>query len=126
MACPKSGTWLSATATRFAAIMRWTASNWISSVMLSFSNALAGASLALRHKYGVKVYPSLDDPRVRDKTANQLRSTPATYRGRALEAWSSGADGVYMFNFFDPRSPLWRELGDPTPLVKLDRNYFAS
>jgi hypothetical protein len=81
-------------------------------------------SVALGHKYGVKVYPSLDEPRVRDQTANELRSSLATYRGRALEAWSAGVDGIYMFNYFDPRSSLWRELGDPAALVKLDRNYF--
>jgi hypothetical protein len=82
-------------------------------------------SVALGHKYGVKVYPSLDEPRVRDQTANQLRSSVATYRGRALEAWSAGVDGIYMFNFFDPHSPLWRELGEPKALTKLERNYFA-
>jgi hypothetical protein len=82
-------------------------------------------SVALGRKYGVKVYPSLDEPRVRDQTANQLRLSLATYRGRALEAWLAGADGIYMFNFFDPHSPLWRELGDPKDLRKLERNYFA-
>jgi len=49
-----------------------------------------------------------------------------TYRGRALNAWNAGADGIYMFNFFDPLSRLWRELGDPTVLRMRSRNYFAS
>jgi hypothetical protein len=83
-------------------------------------------SVALGHKYGVKVYPSLDEPRIRDEAARALRSTPETYRGRALNAWHAGADGVYLFNFFDPLSPLWRELGDPALLRSKDRNYFAS
>ncbi len=83
-------------------------------------------SVALGRKYGVKVYPSLDEPRVRDEAARKLRESPATYRGRALNAWSAGGDGVYLFNFFDPHSPLWRELGDPAALRKLDRSYFAS
>lgn len=83
-------------------------------------------SVQLGHKYGVKVYPSLDEPRVRDEAARKLRASPATYRGRAMNVWDAGADGVYLFNFFDPFSPLWRELGDPTVLRQRDRNYFAS
>jgi hypothetical protein len=83
-------------------------------------------SAALGHKYGVKVYPSLDEPRVRDADARKLRATVETYRGRGLSAWHAGADGIYMFNFFDPISPLWRELGEPGLLKNRDRNYFAS
>jgi hypothetical protein len=83
-------------------------------------------SVALGHKYGVKVYPSLDESRVRDESARQLRESLPTYRGRALNVWAAGADGVYLFNFFDPTSPLWRELGDPAKLRQLERNYFAS
>ena len=83
-------------------------------------------SVSLARKYGVKVYPSLDEPRVRDESARQLRSLPATYRGRASNVWAAGADGVYMFNFFDPASSLWRELGDVEKLRRADRNYFAS
>lgn len=83
-------------------------------------------SVKLGHKYGVKVYPSLDEPRVRDEAARKFRSSLATYRGRAMNVWAAGADGVYMFNYFNPNSPLWNELGDPAELRKLDRNYFAS
>jgi len=83
-------------------------------------------SVQLGHKYGAKVYPSLDEPRVRDEAARQLRASLATYRGRAMNVWAAGADGVYLFNFFDPHSALWRELGDSAILRKLDRNYFAS
>jgi len=67
-------------------------------------------SVRLGHRYGVKVYPSLDESRVRDEAARTLRSSPAAYRGRALNVWASRPDGVYIFNFFDPHSPLWREL----------------
>ena len=83
-------------------------------------------SVKLGRKYGVKVYPSLDEPRVRDPEAQKARATIANYRGRALQAWAAGMDGVYLFNFFDPKSPLWRELGDPDALRKLDRAYFLS
>jgi hypothetical protein len=83
-------------------------------------------SVALGHKYGVPVYPSLDESRVRDESARALRSSVAAYRARAMNVWAAGADGVYMFNFFNPRSPLWRELGDPATLQRMDKDYFAS
>jgi hypothetical protein len=83
-------------------------------------------SVRLAHKHGVKVYPSLDEPRVRDPEAQRTRASLESYRGRALQAWTAGMDGIYMFNFFDPKSPLWSELGDADVLRKLDRNYFLS
>ncbi|MBL9210016.1 MAG: hypothetical protein JNL92_06085 [Opitutaceae bacterium] len=83
-------------------------------------------SVALAREYGVKVYPSLDESRVRDPAARQLRSTTEAYRGRALEAWSAGADGVYLFNAFNPLDPIWRELGSPAQLAAAGRDFFAS
>ena len=43
-----------------------------------------------------------------------------------MEAWAAGMDGIYLFNYFDPKSPLWRELGDPEALRRLNRAYFLS
>lgn len=83
-------------------------------------------SVALGHRYGVKVYPSLDESRVRDVDARKLRSSTAAYRGRALEAWTAGADGVYLFNSFNPKDAIWRELGSPAQLAAAGRDYFAS
>lgn len=85
-------------------------------------------SVALGHKHDVPVYPSLDESRMKcrwpDKDeAAKVRNLPACYRARAAEAWDSGADGVYMFNLFNPRSPLWRELGDTKTLQGLDAVY---
>lgn len=83
-------------------------------------------SVALAREHGVKVYPSLDESRVRDADARKLRSTTEAYRGRALEAWSAGADGVYLFNAFNPLDPIWRELGAPAQLAAAGQDYFAS
>jgi hypothetical protein len=83
-------------------------------------------SVALGREHGVKVYPSLDESRVRDPEARKLRSSTQAYRGRALEAWSAGADGVYLFNAFDPKDPIWRELGSAEMLATADQDYFAS
>lgn len=85
-----------------------------------------GYSAALAHRHGVKYYPSLDESRVRDEAARRLRSSTAAYRGRALAAWRAGADGMYLFNAFNPNDPIWRQLGSPERLAAADREYFAS
>lgn len=83
-------------------------------------------SVALGHRYGVKVYPSLDETRLKNEAAVALRMTDRGYRARAANVWAAGADGVYLFNFFKPESSRWRELGDPRVLARLDKDYFAS
>lgn len=83
-------------------------------------------SVKLGHQYGIKVYPSLDESRVRDEEAKKIRMTSLAYRGRAANVWQSGADGVYFFNYFRPKGPVWRECGDADLLKKLDKDYFAS
>ncbi|MDR1284101.1 MAG: family 10 glycosylhydrolase [Opitutaceae bacterium] len=88
-------------------------------------------SVALARKYGVKVYPSLDDARVPDTAdtpphRSTLRMTDLAYRARVANARDAGADGVYFFNQFNPRRPIWREAGDPALLATLDKDYFAS
>ncbi len=80
-------------------------------------------SVALGHRYNVPVYPCLSETRMRDAEAAKARSSKECYRARALNAWAAGADGVYMFNSFNPRSPLWREMGDPKVLAPLDKVY---
>jgi len=80
-------------------------------------------STELGHKYGVPVYPCLSESRITDKEAATVRASVGCYRARAMNAWAAGADGIYMFNAFNPRSPLWRELGDPKTLDPLDKVY---
>ena len=84
-------------------------------------------SVALGHRYGVKVYPALTDPRVKGETRFKRSSEPA-YRARAASAWAAGADGLYLFNLYDidRQSPLWRELGDPAALALTDKQYFLT
>jgi hypothetical protein len=83
-------------------------------------------SVDLGHKYGVKVYPSFDESRIKDPDSQKLRRAVGAYRGRALNAWQAGADGIYLFNSFNPNSALWRELGSREMLQKLDQDYLAS
>lgn len=84
-------------------------------------------STALGRKYGVKVYSSVDEARIRRlPEAKKLRNSVLSRRGQAMNLWAAGIDGIYMFNVFDPMDPLWRELGDPKQLAGLDKDYFAS
>lgn len=86
-------------------------------------------SVALGHKYGVKVYPSLDESRVHDKAANVLRRSIAAYRGRSQNVLNSGSDGVYLFNYsdlFKTKFSLMKSMGSLDTLKGLDKVYFAS
>lgn len=83
-------------------------------------------SVELGREHGVPVYPSFDESRVRDPESKKLRTTAAAYRGRTLAARHAGADGVYLFNAFNPKDPIWNELGAPAKLLTLDHDYFAS
>ncbi|HOZ45654.1 MAG TPA: family 10 glycosylhydrolase [Candidatus Hydrogenedentes bacterium] len=80
-------------------------------------------SVDLGHKYGVPVYPCLSETRMRDPEAAKVRGSLESYRARAVNVWQSGADGIYMFNFFNPTSPLWWELGSMETLEPLDKVY---
>ena len=82
-------------------------------------------SIQLGRRYGVPVYPCLSESRIADREAAQVRNSLECYRARAMEAYDAGACGVYMFNFFNPHSPLWRELGDAKHLATLERVYCA-
>jgi hypothetical protein len=83
-------------------------------------------SIALARKYGVKIYPSLDESRAGDEEGKKLRITPLAYRARAAEIWNAGGDGIYLYNALGPDTSIWRELGDPKVLATLDKDYFAS
>jgi len=82
-------------------------------------------SVALGRKYAVAVYPCLSDSRVRGQ-ARFLRGSTEAYRGRAMNAWAAGANGVHLFNFFNPRAPIWKEIGSPDTLVGLDKLFFVT
>jgi len=79
----------------------------------------------LGHRHGVPVYPCLSESRVQGETRFSRQSIES-YRARAARAWASGADGIYLFNYFDPRGAVWRELGDPAALQRMDKLYFVT
>lgn len=108
-------------------IERWMADDLIDlmAVTCYFQLNAWEESVQLGHKYGVPVYPSLSESRITGEVG-KVRNSLAAYRARAMNVWHSGADGVYLFNYFNPRAPLWREAGDPKTLEKLDKVYAAS
>ena len=109
-------------------IERWMADGLIDLMVVSgyFRVNPWETSVALGQKHGVPVYPCISESRIRDKEAKKLRASVECYRGRAMNAWHSGMSGIYMFNFFNPDSPLWNELGDPKALAKMDKVYVTA
>jgi len=83
-------------------------------------------STALGKKYGIPVYCDLDPSIPYSLRSPYNRNSIETYRGRAMNAWDAGAAGIYIFNVFNPRHPLWRELGDPMALRRMDKFYFVN
>lgn len=88
-------------------------------------------SVELGHRYGVPVYASLSESRVNEKVDGKdgeftRHGNIESYRARAMEAWHAGVDGIYLFNFFNPRRAEWKELGDPKTLAGLDKLYFVT
>ncbi|MEE3368304.1 MAG: DNRLRE domain-containing protein [Planctomycetota bacterium] len=85
----------------------------------------------LGHQYDVPVYPCIDNSAMykggfwgggRGPDLLNLSSLEA-WRGAAMNIWNAGADGVYLFNCFNPQSAIWRELGARTTLANKDKLY---
>jgi hypothetical protein len=83
-------------------------------------------STALGARHRVPVYCDLD-PYVRPAAAPRFpRNSVEAYRGRARLAWNAGAAGIYIFNCFNPRDPLWWSIGDPAGMQGKDTYYFVN
>ncbi len=80
----------------------------------------------IAHKYDVAVFAGLSESRVRGDASPFNRNSIESYRGRAMRAWHAGVDGIYLFNYFNPRGIFLREIGDPDKLRKLDKIYYAT
>ena len=91
-------------------------------------------SAALGRKYGVKVYPSLDEARIKEPEARAERERPECYRARAANALAAGMDGIYLFNYksrdvkaFGPDSErIFGEIGSLETLDDKNKTYYAS
>lgn len=77
----------------------------------------------LGRRFDVPVYACLSASRLVSPSSPEGEADLPLWRGEALRAWEAGVDGIYTFNRFDPRSPLFFELGDPALLRTLPRRY---
>ncbi len=78
--------------------------------------------VALGKKHGVPFYACLCSRRLAErKKLKDREHMLKRFRGEAYLAWKGGVSGIYTFNQFNPRAPVFRELGDPDLLEKLSR-----
>ena len=83
-------------------------------------------TVALCHRHSVAVFPCLSNCTMQDLSARKRRMNIETYRARAMNVWASGADGIQIFNCFDPTHPLWREIGSQETLQGLTKHYYGT
>lgn len=76
---------------------------------------------ALGKRCDLPVYACLTSRRIMGGGGPTAETDLPRWRGEALRAWQGEVNGMYTFNRFDPRDPLFRELGDPHLLQTLDR-----
>jgi len=89
----------------------------------------------LGHRYGVPVYPSLDESRVKDAEAKSRRYKKQVTAARAELALSQGCDGVLLYNYYnihgtsaaaEDAKEAVRIISDPAALSAADKTFFAS
>jgi len=79
--------------------------------------------VALGKKYDTPVYACLSGSRIVSASdpEKSTADTTSAWHGEAALAWQAGVDGIYTFNRFNPNDPLFRSLGSPETLMKLDK-----
>jgi len=78
------------------------------------------------HRYGVKVYAGLSEPRVQKEHPLLIRLQNPVFRARAAAAWHAGVDGLYIFNEYNTRSLYLSEIGSTDKLKDKNNLYFAT
>lgn len=116
--------------------------NWLASGLLDILttgsylqlNNFAYAA-ELGHKYGVPVYPSLDEVRIQDDEAKARRNARDAVLGRIESALDDGCDGVLLFNYFgihrnddfgEAERETVRIAADDARRKKADKTFIAS
>jgi len=69
------------------------------------------------HRHQVPVYVCLSEEGFNFPAVDRM----ASWAGAATHALSAGADGLYTYNHFDPRSPVFHTIGDPAKVAKMDK-----
>jgi hypothetical protein len=79
--------------------------------------------VALCKRYDVPFYACLSASRLVSPKEPESKGDIEAWRGEALRAWQAGVSGIYTFNRFNPRDPIFRELGNPELLKTLKWTY---
>lgn len=85
--------------------------------------------VALGRRYDVPVYAGLSASRLGfpalpgDRFNRREVVGIELWRGEAARAWEAGVSGIYVFNCFNPRDTIFREIGDPKVLAGLEKTY---
>ena len=77
----------------------------------------------LGHNYQVPVYAGMTPWGINYLENTEGSAKPEAWCGAAMGAWNAGADGIQLFNMFDPHAPLLHHIGDPVALKKMDKIY---
>jgi len=88
----------------------------------------------LAHRYDTPIYPISGathksaweqeyDPNDELAHYRAMLGNLPVWRGDVLCHLANGADGVQLFNIFDPTIRQWWELGEPAEMLKMDRTY---
>jgi len=72
-------------------------------------------------KYDVPVYACLTPRRIDNGGSPGQKSDLLKWRGEAYNALKSGVNGIYTFNRFNPKDPIFKQIGDYDILEKSDR-----
>ena len=105
-------------------IERWPAEDLVDLIVTSLEHdpftGPASELTELGHRYDVPVYANVGETR---DTHWVGISVMEGWAGAATNAWNAGVDGIYTFNRFDPHSEVFRAVGDPGLLAKMDKVY---
>jgi hypothetical protein len=72
-------------------------------------------------KYNTPIYACLTPRRIHQGGLPGQKSEILKWRGEALNAWEAGIHGIYTFNRFQAKDKIFKEIGSPDLLKKLDK-----
>lgn len=81
---------------------------------------------AIGNTYKIPVYAALTQRRLSDTLHAEADIELKRWRGESIIALEAGVNGIYTFNCFKPRDPIFRELGDLALLKTLPHEKIES
>lgn len=99
-------------------LTRWLEEDWIDLLVGGdYFHLEPWSSFAdLGKRYEVQAFACIVERRLMGGQGLDQPTRLPLWRAEGLRAWEGGVDGIYVFNRFDPKDALFRELGDPATL----------